>query len=784
MQRIFEYILNEASKARFINKADLTDEEKAKYIKFFDEHPSFDSLINWQNPKEVTRDKLETIYNKYLSQSAEKKASKEKYKKAVNEGPKKLFLDRPDDFEIIDENDKFIFVRVLTYEGARFCDSPECGGQGAKWCIGYEKTDEYWTSYTDEIDPNDLEEPEEDDESSGALQYYDYYDNNMYNNIFVLAFNKDLKAPQNQQKYMLRIRLEDASGEAWRQDDKSQEVIEIQDWPTFFGIKHNITDDGPAIGNCNNETVFSGFFISKELQIGDIIIQINDKLITEFPNKVTIPDGVTKISNSAFKKAKFHNGIELPSTIRRIGSYAFYGSNIREISLPEDLEIIGSNAFAYTPIEKITLNARINDAIFTALCNCEQLKEIVVTGKFYELEQGKIETLYHYIRHPVRITFADSSDYMIKDGAIIRKSDMSYLCNDFYLVKPDEKVTELNIPPFVKSLCPIYSNRIYMDNVYLPDNIEVIGDDAFRDSHIKTIKWPKNLKKIGARAFMHSDLEGMLEIPDTVEEIGKEAFTYCDIKLFVDTNKFNIDDICNRTVLYINGKKADFEYVDGILYNKFDNLIYYIEPNNKNLIIPNGIIGIKHLKIKTGYFNDSISDKAIPNFKNIETIILPDSFELKEEDFSGFTSLHSITLPSNITAIPQKCFYECRRLTSIDIPDTVTYIAPYAFAECAGLDNIVLPPHVTSIGNRAFYQTNLKQLTLPRSVSSIDTASFLLCYGLENYDGTVNITYNGTKEEFENNVFVFHEGDLGTWNKPSTYYLPCTNGHAEVSLVF
>lgn len=781
MQHVFEHILNEASKARFINKADLTDEEKAKYIKFFDEHPSFDNLVNWQNPNEITRDKLEGIYNKYIAASEEKKANKEKYKKAINEGPKQLFLDRPRDFRIIDENDKFIFIKVLTYEGAKFCDSPECGGQGAKWCIGYEKDDSYWRSYTDEIDPDNLEEPDDDEEYS---PYDDYYENNMYNNIFVMAFNKDLKAPQNQQKYMLRIRLDDASGEAWRQDDKPNEVIEIQDWPAFFGIKHIVTDKGPKITNIRNERVFNGIYISEKLQIGSITINLTDKHITELVDKVIIPDGVTTIGVSAFKGAKFHNGIELPSTLTRIGPNAFYGSNIKELVLPENFNSISSNALSYSEIERIILPADIY-SIYTSICECKQLKEIVVTGKFVDLESGHMSTLFHYIRHPVKITFAESSNYTIQDGAVIRKSDNAYLCNESYLEKPEDKITELNIPSYVRSFCLVDPKSVAIENVYLPDNIEIIGHDAFNsNSYIKTIRWPKNLKKIEDRAFIHSSLEGIVEIPPTVEEIGRDAFTYCNIKLFIDQNKFDKDKICNDSVLCLSGKKDDFEYVDGILYSKLDNLIYYIEPNNKNLIIPNGIKGFSHKKSNHDYGN-YFKNAAIPNYRNIETVILPDSFELKEYDFEGFESLRSITLPNNLTWIPPYCFKNCKNLRSIDIPDTVTIIREFAFYECSSISNIILPPGLTSINAYAFYNVNIKQLVLPKSIRTIDPSAFVCCYYLNNpLEHTVNMSYMGTKEEFENNVLIYHEGDLNTWQKPTIWYLPCTNGLAEVEFVF
>lgn len=57
-------------------------------------------------------------------------------------------------------------------------------------------------------------------------------------------------------------------------------------------------------------------------------------------------DIVTDIADNAFKNCNSIRGIELCETIRRIGSYAFYGSSIREIEIPASVREIGNYAFS------------------------------------------------------------------------------------------------------------------------------------------------------------------------------------------------------------------------------------------------------------------------------------------------------------------------------------------------------------------------------------------------------------------------------------------------------
>ena len=74
------------------------------------------------------------------------------------------------------ENDNWIFVVPMNHEACIFMDSFDCGGQGAKWCIGTEGNSEPWEHYTRKL--------------------YEW---------FVMAFNKDPFCEENDKKYMLQL---------------------------------------------------------------------------------------------------------------------------------------------------------------------------------------------------------------------------------------------------------------------------------------------------------------------------------------------------------------------------------------------------------------------------------------------------------------------------------------------------------------------------------------------------------------------------------------------------
>jgi hypothetical protein len=74
---------------------------------------------------------------------------------------------------------------------------------------------------------------------------------------------------------------------------------------------------------------------------------------------------------------------------------------------------------------------------------------------------------------------------------------------------------------------------------------------------------------------------------------------------------------------------------------------------------------------------------------------------------------------------------ENTEITNLTIPNSVTSIGNYAFYECSGLTSITIGNSVTSIGWRAFqYCSGLTSVTIPNSVTSIGNVAFASCSGL------------------------------------------------------
>lgn len=150
--------IKEADKTRFIKKAldaaDLQDdglynETLEAFQKFVNSGAADKFKIDWQQRPLLLYGDLLKAYGDYQEQGGSNKDKNE----AKRQNPKLIFqksyLSENVDYVFLDnlENDDYLFVVPLTWECCQFMNNFECGGKGARWCIGYEKDSKYYEDY-------------------------------------------------------------------------------------------------------------------------------------------------------------------------------------------------------------------------------------------------------------------------------------------------------------------------------------------------------------------------------------------------------------------------------------------------------------------------------------------------------------------------------------------------------------------------------------------------------------------------------------------------------------
>lgn len=129
------------------------------------------------------------------------------------------------------------------------------------------------------------------------------------------------------------------------------------------------------------------------------------------------------------------------------------------------------------------------------------------------------------------------------------------------------------------------------------------------------------------------------------------------------------------------------------------NIDYYSgrDGTNKNILGQTNITAQD-----TDYSDNRIPKHAFENNKSIRTVILPKSATSMNLHVFKSSVVEAVTLPPNITSIPDYTFEYDSCLVSLNIPTQVTSIGVGAFSRCRYLKSVIIPSSVTSIGDYAF----------------------------------------------------------------------------------
>lgn len=145
-------------------------------------------------------------------------------------------------------------------------------------------------------------------------------------------------------------------------------------------------------------------------------------------------------------------------------------------------------------------------------------------------------------------------------------------------------------------------------------------------------------------------------------------------------------------------------------------------------ILPLKIISQKENKRILNRWSDSFSTSLLEHIDSISV----GAFWKSE--------IETITIPSNIKVIPNLCFYECKKLKEINLGQ-IEEIGQLAFAETA-LEKITIPASITEIGDRAFNNSQIKQIVFQGQ--NAPQLYYINQYNKKdyNYDAT-HLYYNG-----------------------------------------
>ena len=415
---------------------------------------------------------------------------------------------------------------------------------------------------------------------------------------------------------------------------------------------------------------------------------------------VVIEDGITEIGQSAFADCSYLKRVQMPDSVVQIGSHAFGScTDLEQINLSASLQTIENGVFFWcVSLKELIIPEGVTSIGDEAFRECMSLTELRIPQSVTEIAPSA----FAYCSALEKLLLSESHpSYLIRNGIVYNRQGTQLV---FVLptvegeVVIENGVTEIPTGAFM--------NLKAVTAVRIPDSVTRIGTSAFVGTSIQSITIPKNVTYIGSDALCCSELAEVRYKGDLKGWLAME-------------HDYNNAD-------------QTFDLYFG------DQLVTEVE-------IPNGVTEIK---------NDTFSNCGITK----------------------------VAIPNSVTKIGERAFDKCAYLLHVELPASVTEIADWAFERCDGLksisvdganpvfrsvDGVVyskdlseilivpdglqgmleIPEGVRSIPDWSFESTDIRAVTLPSTLETIDQYAFANTNNLyaiyNNSNLTVEFNENG-----------------------------------------
>lgn len=415
------------------------------------------------------------------------------------------------------------------------------------------------------------------------------------------------------------------------------------------------SDDTISIGVVNRQSTLQNFTsLSIPSQINGHQVTCLDTCFAascDTLQSITIPEGVYRISSSAFYNCKSLVSINIPSSVNYIDDTAFQGcESLQYITIPANVRSIGDCAFE----------------------GCAKLRSI-------DVQSG--------------------NQYYSSWSGVLCNKDATVL-----LTYPQGRGSSYSVPSGIKTIGKnAFSGCTSLQSVSIPGSVTNIDDFAFKNcKNLTTVNISYGVSRMGEEIFNNCTSLYSINIPDSVQSIGLWAFAYCsrltsiNIPSSVNSMNGSVFNCCrNLSSITVDEGNNTYTSVDGVVFSKDKKtLVVYPSGKGTSYTIPSYVTRIGDYGLSGNYLTSIripsnvkvIGNNAFHWCVDLASVdIVEGVTTIEDSAFSCCMSLTSIRIPDGVTTIGNEAFYQCSKLTSVVIPSSVADIDSYAFSYCSAL---------------------------------------------------------------------------------------------------
>ena len=391
--------------------------------------------------------------------------------------------------------------------------------------------------------------------------------------------------------------------------------------------------------------------------------QIEGSTLTKYrgtEERVTIPDTVEVVGESAFENNQKVQFVVIPKSVKRLDAYVFWGcNNLEEVVLGKGLTAVDEYSFAgCTGLKQITIPENIQSIDAQAFAGCVNLTDIyipaTVTGIAEDAFLNCDNVTIHADEGSVAAQFAQKLAEQKNRDPLVTAAPVQ---TPTAVSRPDTQATTEPVstatPAPVATPVPgnVLGSTIIVGNHALvmvhpgeekvqqgytePEAGQETGEEQditaetengkipewmyYRNQSVSAVTIPEGTTEIGRFAFSRSSLR-TVTIPEGVTTIDYAAFYHCD----------NLDNVILPDTVNTVGAKAFTHtgWMDDFEENSMDDFL--------------------------------ISGDILVAYKgNLPEVVIPDGVRvIAEEAFRNHTELKKVHLPASVTDIGNDAFPE------------------------------------------------------------------------------------------------------------------------------